>query len=62
MVIWADDEFRHGCKNLGEHYFFVKAYALVVAAILLIGTVMILVLVLPAALLTVKSFRNKNNP
>lgn len=59
MVMWADEEFRYGCKDLNEHYFFVKVYALVVAGILAIVAVMILVLVLPAAVLTVKSFRNR---
>jgi hypothetical protein len=59
VVIWADEEFRIGCKDLNEHYFFVKVYALVVAGILIIMAGMIGVLVLPAAVLTVKSFRNR---
>ena len=60
LVMFFNDQFRDGCKDLLEHYFFVKLYALVVSLILLIGTVMIVVLALPAAILTIKSFRNRN--
>ncbi len=55
-----DDEFRSGCKDLGQHYFFLKLYVLVVAGIFAILALMIIVLALPAVFLTIKSFRNRN--
>ncbi len=59
LVLFANEDFRRECQHLAEHYFFVKVYALVVSLILIIATLMILVLALPAALLTIKSFKNR---
>lgn len=61
MVMYFDQEFRYGCESYMPHYFFVKCYALVNAAMLVAGAAMIFVLALPAIALTIKSFKKKNN-
>lgn len=57
LILFANEGFRLECKDLKEHYFFVKAYALVVAVMLVVAVVVIIILALPVIILTIKAFK-----